>query len=88
MSDRKWSRAYKGICPVCNSGNTSWVSLQQGGKYLYCSDCDGAPMSCFNGFTIVRAHNPIVNTCPSCRGGTSSEAPGKHVLIMYLKSMS
>ena len=82
MAENKWDRAQRGICPCCNSKDTRWMSIDSGGRYLHCFNCNGAPMACFDSYTIVRGQNPVVPICPRCEGGTSSNYPGKHILII------
>jgi len=82
MAENKWTLAQKGICPVCNVKDTRWFPNSGGGRYLHCYNCNGAPIACFDSYTIVRDQNPIVPVCPCCGGDTSSNGSGRHLLIL------
>lgn len=86
-SDDIWKKATAGVCPFCNLTNTQWVTDSSDNtqtEYLWCKNCEGAPMACHNDITLVRSYEATAITiCPRCGEETASGSDGlQHLLVL------
>jgi len=86
-TDSLWKQAKTGICPFCKKTNTIWTtdaSDRSKTPYLWCKNCDGAPMLCYDNFVLVSNYEATqITICPKCGEETASGSDGlKHLLVL------